>query len=126
MDSSLLNKNSSLTKEEMKIIETHPRLGQEIMESMQCYATDVVHMAGQHHENYKGRGYPNALEGKDITLFARICKIMDVYDGLTTHRSYKKAVTPFEALIIMRNQMMDEFDPKILGKFIHYMGPGNS
>ncbi len=125
MDASLLKKNSSLTKEEMKIIETHPSLGQEIMESMQCYTTSIVRMAGQHHENYKGRGYPNALKGNEISLFARICKVMDVYDNLTTHRPYKKAVTPFEALILMKNQMTDELDPNILGKFIRYMGPGS-
>jgi HD-GYP domain-containing protein (c-di-GMP phosphodiesterase class II) len=126
LDSSILEKKGPLSKDELKIVETHPRLGQEIMESMQCYATNVIRMAGQHHENFKGRGYPNDLDGKDITLFARICKIMDIYDGLTTHRPNKKAVKPFEALIIMKNQMMDELDPAILGKFIRYMGPSKS
>lgn len=123
IDSAILNKKGLLTKEEFDIIKTHPRLGQEIMESMQCYATNVVRMASQHHENYKGKGYPDGLVGKDITLFARICKVMDVYDGLTTHKTYKKAVKPFEALIIMKNEMQDELDPIILGKFIRYMGP---
>jgi len=125
IDSAILNKKGPLTKEESDIIKTHPRLGQEIMESMQCYATNVVRMAGQHHENYRGKGYPNRLAGKEITLFARICKVMDAYDGLTTHRPYKKAVAPFEALKIMKTQMVDEFDLKILGKFVRYMGPGS-
>lgn len=125
MDSAILNKKTPLTKDEMEIIRTHPQLGQEIMESMQCYSTNVVRMAGQHHENYKGKGYPDGLMGKDITLFARICRVMDVYDGLTTSRPYKKAVAPFEALIIMKNQMVDELDSNILGKFIRYMGPGS-
>jgi len=125
IDSAIINKKGPLMKEEFEIIKTHPMLGQEIMESMQCYATNVIRMASQHHENYKGNGYPNGLAGKDITLFARICKVMDVYDGLTTHRPYKKAVAPFEALKIMKNQMVDEFDLKILGKFVRYMGPGS-
>jgi len=125
IDSAILNKKGPLTKEEFDIVKIHPRLGQEIMESMQCYATNVVRMANQHHENYKGKGYPNGLVGREISLFARICKVMDVYDGLTTNRPYKKAVAPFEALKIMKNQMMDELDPKILGKFVRYMGPGN-
>lgn len=125
IDSAILNKKGPLTKEEFKIIKTHPRLGQEIMESMQCYATNVVRMAGQHHENYRGKGYPDGLVGREITLFARICKVMDAYDALTTHKSYKKAVAPFEALKIMKNQMADEFDLKILKKFVHYMGPGS-
>jgi len=125
IDSAILNKPGPLTKEEFDIVKIHPRLGQEIMESMQCYATNVVCMASQHHENYKGNGYPDGLVGKEITLFARISKIMDVYDGLTTNRPYKKSVAPFEALKIMKNQMMDELDPKILGKFVRYMGPGS-
>ncbi len=125
IDSSIINKKGPLTRDELDIVKTHPKVGQEIMESMQCYATSVVRMAGQHHENYKGKGYPNNLVGKDIAPFARICKVMDVYDGLTTHRPYKKAVKPFEALIIMKNEMKDELDPNILGKFIRYMGPGS-
>jgi HD-GYP domain-containing protein (c-di-GMP phosphodiesterase class II) len=125
IDSAIINKKGSLTEEEFETIKNHPRLGQEIMESMQCYATNVIRMAGQHHENHKGKGYPNGLVGKDISLFARICKVMDVYDGLTTNRPYKKAVAPFEALITMKQEMMDELDPIILGKFIRYMGPGS-
>ncbi len=125
IDSAILDKPGPLTKEEFDIVKIHPRLGQEIMESMRCYATNVVRMASQHHENYKGKGYPDGLVGKEISLFARICRVMDTYDGMTTHRPYKKAVAPFEALKIMKNEMMDELDPKILGKFIRYMGPGS-
>jgi len=125
ISSAIINKKEALTKDELDTIKTHPLRGQKIMESMQCYATNVVRMASQHHENYKGKGYPHDLAGKEITLFARICKVMDVYDDLTTRRLYKKAVDPFEALIIMKNQMMDELDPDILGKFIRYMGPGS-
>ncbi len=125
IDSAILNKPGPLTKEEFDIVKIHPRLGQEIMESMQCYATNVVRMGGQHHENYKGKGYPDSLAGKEIALFARICKVMDVYDSLTTNRPYKKAVAPFEALITMKKDMTEELDPKILGKFIRYMGPGS-
>lgn len=123
IDANLINKNGKLTDEEFQTIKSHPSLGTEVLESMQCYGPNVVRMAGEHHEKFKGNGYPNGLVGEDISNFARICKVMDVYDALTTRRSYKKAMAPFEALTIMGKQMVDEFDLDILGNFVRYMGP---
>ena len=80
-------------------------------------------MVGQHHEKYNGEGYHRGLAGEDISLFARICKLTDVYDALTTRRSYKKALETLEALSIMKSQMGNEFDPKLLTAFIKMMGP---
>ena len=123
IDASLINKNGKLTDEEFQIIKSHSSLGKELLESMQCYGNNVVRMADEHHEKFKGNGYPNGLVGEEISNFARICKVMDVYDALTTRRSYKKALAPFEALTIMGKQMVDEFDFNILGNFVRYMGP---
>ncbi|MDA0690935.1 MAG: hypothetical protein O3A78_06935 [Nitrospinae bacterium] len=64
--------------------------------------------------------------GDEISHFARICKVTDVYDALTTRRSYKKALRPFDALTVMGKEMQGEFDMEILGKFIKFikfMGP---
>ena len=123
IDASLINKNGKLTDGEFEIIKSHSFLGTEILKSMKCYGTNVIRMAGEHHEKFKGKGYPKGLVGEEISHFARICKVMDVYDALTTRRSYKKAMTPFDALTIMGKQMVDEFDRDILGNFVRYMGP---
>jgi len=123
IDHSLINKNGKLTNEEFKSIKRHTTLGKEILESMKCYRTHVVEMANQHHENYEGNGYPNGLVGEEISMYARICKVMDVYDALTTRRSYKKALNSFDAITLMKNQMGGEFDHEILGNFIRYLGP---
>lgn len=61
-----------------------------MLESMGCYPTGVIQVAGQHHEKYDGNGYPDGLVGEKIAHFARICKVTDGYDALTTRRSYKK------------------------------------
>ena len=90
---------------------------------MNCYAHSVVDMATQHHEKYGGGGYPKGIIGDEIAFFARICKVMDVYDALTTRRSYKKAMNLFDTLTLMKKQMSDEFDSRILDNFIQYMGP---
>jgi len=123
IDHSLINKNGKLTDEEFNEIKNHTTMGKEILESMKCYRTHVVEMANQHHEKFEGNGYPNGLVGEEISNFARICKVMDVYDALTTRRSYKKAVKSFDAITIMTKQMAGEFDQDILGNFIRYLGP---
>jgi len=123
IDHNLINKNGKLTDVEFKTMKSHTTLGKEILESMKCYRNHVVEMANQHHEKFEGMGYPNGLVGEDISIYARICKVMDVYDALTTRRSYKKALKPFKAITLMKKQMGGEFDREILGNFIRYLGP---
>lgn len=123
IDHSLINKNGKLTNEEFKTIKSHTTIGKELLGSMKCYRAHVVEMADQHHEKFEGNGYPNGLAGEDISRYARVCKVMDVYDALTTRRSYKKALKSFDAITIMKNQMESEFDPELLGNFIRYLGP---
>ncbi len=123
IDAKLINKNGKLTDQEFETIKSHSSLGVEVLKSMQCYGHNVIRMAGEHHEKFKGNGYPKGLVGEEISNFARICKVMDVYDALTTRRSYKKAMEPFEALTLMGKQMVDEFDLDILGNFVRQMGP---
>jgi HD-GYP domain-containing protein (c-di-GMP phosphodiesterase class II) len=120
---SLLNKKGLLTPKEFQIVKNHAPLGGDILHDMNCYADSVIDMANQHHEKYQGGGYPLGIVGDEISYFARICKVMDVYDALTTRRSYKKAMSPFDTLTLRVKQMSDEFDSKILDDFIRYMGP---
>ena len=123
IDADLINKNGKLTDGEFKIIQNHSKFGKEILESMKCYGPNVISMASEHHERFNGGGYPGGAVGNEISYFARICKVMDVYDALTTRRSYKKALTPYDAMILMKTQMEDEFDLDILSKFVQYLGP---
>lgn len=119
----LINKNGALTDEEFKIIQNHSPKGEEYLSNLNCYSQKITCMAGQHHEKWKGGGYPKNLMGDQIAVNARICKIMDVYDALSTRRSYKKAMNSFEALTLMKQKMNDHFDPKLLNAFIRLMGP---
>lgn len=61
-------------------------------------------MAAEHYEKFKGGGYPRVIEGEEIHCYARICKIRGVYDALTTKKSYKKALSTFDTLIIKKNK----------------------
>jgi HD-GYP domain-containing protein (c-di-GMP phosphodiesterase class II) len=61
-----------------------------------------VRIAAEHHEKFKGGVYPSGIEEEQIHRYARIYKIMDVYDALPKKRSYKKALSAFDTLIIMQ------------------------
>jgi HD-GYP domain-containing protein (c-di-GMP phosphodiesterase class II) len=123
IEHSLINKDGKLTDEEFEAMKAHATEGEKILSGMNCFGGNVVRMAGEHHEKFKGGGYPLGKIGNEIHLFARICKIMDVYDALTTRRSYKKALSAFDTLIIMKKQMAHDFDPDLLLSFIRLMGP---
>ncbi len=119
----IINKKGALTEEEFQMIKNHTSSGMEVIRGLGCYGEKVIQMVGQHHEKYNGEGYHQGLVGDDIALFARICKLTDVYDALTTRRSYKKSLKTIEALTIMKTKMGHEFDPKLLNSFIRMMGP---
>jgi len=121
----IINKKGTLTEEEFQVIKHHTEKGMEVIRGLGCYGEKVIQMVGQHHEKYNGEGYHQGHVGEDISLYARICKLTDVYDALTTRRSYKKSLKTLEALTIMKSQMGHEFDPKLLNSFIRMMGPEN-
>ena len=102
IDHALINKSGKLSDEEFEQMKFHATAGGEILTGMKCYTHNVVRMAAEHHEKFKGGGYPSGIQGEEIHRYARICKIMDVYDALTTKRSYKKALSAFVKLIIMK------------------------
>lgn len=109
IDTTLINKNGKLSEEEFEKMKVHSPLGAEMLTETCCYKDIVINMAGQHHEKFAGGGYPQGLSGDEISMHARICKIMDVYDALTTRRSYKKAMNPLQTLTLMTKQMSDDF-----------------
>ena len=77
----------------------------------------------QHHEKSDGEAYHQGLASEDISLFARICKLTDVYDALTTRRSYKRSLKTMGALTIMKPKMRNETEPKLLSAFMLMMVP---
>jgi putative two-component system response regulator len=85
----ILRKPGKLTEEEWVIMREHPLAGVRILGENPFYETAREISAG-HHENYDGSGYPNRLRGEDIPLSARIVRLADVFDALTTQRPYKE------------------------------------
>ena len=74
-------------------------------------------MAYYHHEKWDGSGYPKGLAGEDIPLSARILAVADVYDALTSQRSYKDAFSHEKAVSILLDEDGTSFDPRIMQVF---------
>jgi putative nucleotidyltransferase with HDIG domain len=97
----VLNKPGSLTREEFEVMQMHPVWGIELLEQVE-FPWDIKPIIRSHHEKYDGSGYPDRLRGDEIPVNAQIICIADVYDALTTTRSYRKALDKSEALRRMR------------------------
>ena len=97
----ILNKTCNLTKEEFNEVKKHPKAGLEILELKSNVDSLCLKIVAQHHENLNGTGYPYGLGGSDIHLFGSISRIIDVYDAMTSNKSYAAAKRPFAALAEM-------------------------
>jgi len=112
----VLNKPGQLDDAEWAMMHQHPTAGVEMLADVSL-PWDVLPMIRGHHERWDGRGYPDRLHGEDIPLAARILCIADVYDALTTERSYKRAFSHLEAMEIMRREAGKQFDPLLFARF---------
>ncbi len=116
--SEILTKTGRLSDEEFTVIQAHPEAGREKLRELPVPSAPVLAaIAGQHHEHIDGRGYPHHLTGDKIHRFARIAAIADVYDALTTQRSYKPAYKPHIAYKIMVKCSPGQFDESLLSIF---------
>jgi len=112
----ILLKPGRLTTEEFTEMQSHVGHGLEIVESAGWLA-DAAQVIGGHHEKYDGSGYPNGLSGEAIPITARIFAIADVFDALTSVRTYKNALSPEQALEILREGAGRHFDPALVEAF---------
>ena len=114
----MINKPGKLTVEERKLMRMHPPYGEKILRDTGHLTKECRIITMQHHEREDGTGYPLGLSKDEIHPFAHICALADVYDALTSMRSYKKKVTPFEALKIMKDEMIGHFNNDLFENFV--------
>jgi diguanylate cyclase (GGDEF)-like protein len=112
----VLNKPGKLTDEEFALMRAHPAAGVALLAEVE-FPWDVRPVVLSHHERWDGRGYPHGLAGEAIPLTARILCVADVYDALTSVRSYKRALSHDEAMGIMRRDVGTMFDPRVFAWF---------
>ena len=118
IDESIINKPGKLTEEEMDEMRKHPSLGFELLNETKQINDESRLIVLQHHERADGTGYPQKMRGNEIHIYGRICSVADVFDALVSKRPYKKKLEPFEALKVMKNEMLDHFHKDIFEKFV--------
>jgi putative nucleotidyltransferase with HDIG domain len=114
----VLNKAGELTEEEWAIMKRHPEAGLELVADID-FPGDVRAIIRNHHERWDGAGYPDGLAGEEIPFAARILCVADVYDALTTARSYRDCLSHARAAEEMRAQK-GQFDPQLLATFLEW------
>ncbi len=112
----VLLKPGRLTDEEFAKIKKHPAIGAAILEAVK-FPWPVLPVVKSHHERWDGAGYPDGLKGEEIPLSARILAVADVYDALTSSRSYRNAWTHEAALEEIRRSAGAQFDPAVVHAF---------
>jgi HD-GYP domain-containing protein (c-di-GMP phosphodiesterase class II) len=118
---SVLNKTGALNAEEMKTIRAHPEQGYHLLKQNPAIPQLVLDICRYHHERVDGSGYPHKLPGERLSRAVRMSAICDVYDALTSHRPYKEAWSPVEAVTRM-SEWTGHFDQQLLFRFMKVVG----
>ncbi len=125
IDPAIIRSREKLTPSQWYEIKQHPVYGHQILLQQGIRDEVVLSTTRHHHEKLDGAGYPDGLRANDISRWARICAIADVFDAMTSRRTYKDAIGSFETLKIMRDEMSTQLDRHFLRVFIQMMGSSN-
>lgn len=114
----LLLKPSKLTDSEFEEMKKHAVLGYMMMDNIKDATLNMKYVTLMHHEKIDGSGYPIGAVDEEIPLFAKIVAIADIYDAMTSNRSYRNRMCPFEVIKNFEMQTFGKLDTKVLTVFL--------
>ncbi len=115
----IIEKPAKLTPAEYDIVKQHTQYGWDILSNSDGELIKMARIiAVQHHEYWNGQGYPIGLNGNGISIYAQIVAVADVFDALTSERSYKRAWSNEEAYNEIIKQRGEQFSPRVVDAFI--------
>ncbi len=120
--SAILHKPGNLSDREFAVIREHPVHSRRILESTAGITSIMVDVAANHHERLDGSGYPLGLRGDQLSRYARMAAIVDVYDALTAERVYKAGMAQTRAFRMLLEDKQQHFDRDLVQSFIKCMG----
>ena len=118
----VLRKKDELSPDEMRMIRAHPRQGYQMLLSVSAVSVDVLKMILLHHENSDGSGYPEGRLARNTPFLARILRVVDAYDGMTSPRHHKAAQPAVQAANALLESMQEQFGADIVPAFIRFLG----
>ncbi|MEX0784647.1 MAG: HD domain-containing phosphohydrolase [Dehalococcoidia bacterium] len=117
-----LSKPDILTIDEMSAVQAHPIYARDILSEVPGLGA-AAWWVGCHHERIDGKGYPGMLEADEVPIEAQIIGMCEAYDALTSDRPYRRAMSPADAMEVMRGLGGTRFDPYLLARFESLAGP---
>jgi putative nucleotidyltransferase with HDIG domain len=108
----ILNKPGQLTESEYELVKSHCELGFNVLKKVHEIPLPVSHCALQHHERIDGKGYPRGLRDSEIHKYAKIISVADVFDAVTSRRSYRPAMLPHKGIEVLYQGLGTQFDPR--------------
>ncbi len=118
----VLNKPGKLTNDEFRIMRSHPEEGYKLLQDSHGIDDITFDVVLHHHEKTDGSGYPKGLKDQEISLYAKMGAICDVYDAITSNRPYKAGWDPAESLRKMAEWANGHFDPAVFQAFVKSLG----
>ena len=115
----ILLKKDKLTNEEWEIMKTHSAIGYKILAGSNLPILKMAAtIAYEHHEHFNGNGYPLGKAGDEISIYARIVAVADVFDALISQRVYKEAWSLEKTIELFREESGNQFDPILVDHFL--------
>lgn len=118
----ILNKPGKLTNEEFGLVKSHPERGWEMLKESDDVDDIARDVCLHHHERVDGTGYPEKLSADNLSLFAKMGSVCDVYDAITSNRSYKDGWSPAESIRKMASWKNGHFDESVFNAFVSTVG----
>jgi len=122
MPREVLNKPGKLTDDEFRLMKGHPEEGVKLLLESQGIDDITLDVVLHHHEKTDGSGYPKGLKNEEISLYAKMGTVCDVYDAITSNRPYKAGWDPAESLRKMAEWANGHFDPVVFQAFVKSLG----
>ncbi len=119
---SILNKPGKLTDDEFVSVKSHPEEGYKLLKAGSGVSDITLDVCLHHHEKMAGNGYPEKLKDEQLSIFARMGAVCDVYDAITSNRPYKSGWDPSESIRKMAEWSGPHFDPAVFQAFVKSIG----
>ncbi len=121
IDKGVMNKGEELSIMEMSEIKKHPQISYDIISKIRFPWKDVAHFVRHHHERVDGKGYPDSLQGEELSDGVKILALADAFDAMTTDRPYRGKLSLFDALREVKKCLGAQFDGKVSNVFFRVL-----